>query len=286
MAIQYPYANDEGGVETHIEFAVRGNAYTCLICDISMIAKQGDKNAWHFAHKSAEDERTCQERAMDTLHDRVRDAIYEGATSGQEYNLVTPCRCGGETFTDLSDPHWQIYCEQAMVPGTRADVGATYYDRNRSVVEWIAIEVVVTHPPEPQTLFQYRAYKTVVAQIDVELTDIAKWRDTIHQYKREARVNAIMHPLRCDDCVANGAPISRRGEWVIIGDVDDVAAHGDTSESDKGHAVNIGGEEEYEGNQGDIDYTPPRGYVNQAKFAAALRRFVQRAIDEKWGKIR
>lgn len=50
IGVQYPFANDGSGRAVHIEDAEAVSAFGCFGCREPMIARRGQKRAWHFAH--------------------------------------------------------------------------------------------------------------------------------------------------------------------------------------------------------------------------------------------
>jgi hypothetical protein len=58
-AVQCDYAFDAQGQEVHISEAVRGDSYRCQHCNKPLIAKRGEINEDHFAHKVVDTIRPC-----------------------------------------------------------------------------------------------------------------------------------------------------------------------------------------------------------------------------------
>jgi hypothetical protein len=73
MAIKYQYAYDKNKDVTDITSASKESNYHCISCDDVMIAKQGAKNKWHFAHKHEQE--NCS--AEGYLHKLAKQIFYD-----------------------------------------------------------------------------------------------------------------------------------------------------------------------------------------------------------------
>ncbi|KAA0089771.1 hypothetical protein CIW54_07160 [Paraburkholderia sp. T12-10] len=75
------FAVARGGKIAHISEVDRGRACgcTCAACDRPVVAKQGARNAWHFAHDASG---SCATAAETALHRAIKQVIAEGNVIG------------------------------------------------------------------------------------------------------------------------------------------------------------------------------------------------------------
>lgn len=90
-ALLYEYAENEHGVFTHIDDAIKGHCYRCIECGESLIIKNGSKKRKHFAHKSNSN---CDGESY--IHKiwkkRVKDKFYSNSPFIIKYVVGTPCK--------------------------------------------------------------------------------------------------------------------------------------------------------------------------------------------------
>lgn len=149
--ILYPVACDQNSAPIHIDDWVRGDAVTCFGCGRDLIGRlpfDGIKPTAHFAHKA--DAECSGETA---LHKAAKAAISRSHASGTLQSLSWECprckRCSHQT--DLR----AVVLREETRPceGIVSDVlGVDASGKPR-----VAIEVVVTHDMEAETLERYRA---------------------------------------------------------------------------------------------------------------------------------
>ena len=117
-----------------------------------MVAKQGSKRAWHFAHKPPAQGCADPNRA---LHETAKALIVQGFTAaldeGAEYHAGVACDdCGRSRSWNIALPARSVSVERAVAEGTRSDVVVSRGDKLPLI-----IEVVVTHDLEPTTKLHY-----------------------------------------------------------------------------------------------------------------------------------
>ncbi|MBO7489891.1 MAG: hypothetical protein J6T88_06410 [Bacteroidales bacterium] len=90
-ALLYEYANNEHGVYTHIDDAVKGHRYSCIECGEPLIIKDGSKKRKHFAHKSNSN---CDGESY--IHKiwkkRIKNKFYSNSPFIIKYVVGTPCK--------------------------------------------------------------------------------------------------------------------------------------------------------------------------------------------------
>lgn len=148
--IQYPVARDQEGGAVPIEKWQRGQSVTCFGCDQELIGRlphDGIKPTAHFAHKA--DAACVGETA---LHKAAKVAIVRARSHGALRSLVWECpRCGRYRHrTDLD--LLELREEDRPCDGVVSDV----LGRDAVGEPHVAIEVIVTHDVEDQTLERYR----------------------------------------------------------------------------------------------------------------------------------
>lgn len=151
-AISYPIADAGGGRAVAIEEAVSGATFTCFGCQKPMVARQGSKRAWHFAHKPPVQGCADPDGA---LHETAKALIVHGFTealkAGAEYRVGFSCEdCGRDRSWNMALPARRISVERSIVEGTRSDVVVDRGDKPPLI-----IEVVVSHDLEPATRIRY-----------------------------------------------------------------------------------------------------------------------------------
>jgi hypothetical protein len=149
--ILYPVARTETGSAVHIDAWERGVAVTCFGCGEDLIGRlphDGIKPTAHFAHKA---DGACSGETA--LHKAAKAAIVHARSSGTLSGIMWTCpRCKRRPqLTDLSAI--TLHEETRPCEGVTSDVLGLDVDG----APRLAIEVVVTHDLEPETLERYRA---------------------------------------------------------------------------------------------------------------------------------
>lgn len=151
--ITYPWAYIRPYMSVHISESVRGIPHYCFGCDREMVLKQGEKRAWHFAHKAGFVE--CD--VGNALHETAKEIICRGfisaTDSGTRYWAGYPCgSCQDSIYVNIAISGASIASERAVVPGTRSDLVVTKADGKTSR---LVIEIKVTHDLESATRKRY-----------------------------------------------------------------------------------------------------------------------------------
>ena len=151
--IQYPYAVDKHRTHHHISQAVRGKKYFCGDCGEQMIAKMGEKNAYHFAHKG----KVCQPQPDpdNYLHRVAQDKILAGFRDAQDtsdkYLLGVQCaKCAKVVAVNVAASSARIDKERVVVEGTRSDIVVEDAHGKQTI-----IEIINTHDLEKGTQSRY-----------------------------------------------------------------------------------------------------------------------------------
>ncbi len=158
--VQYPYALGPSGDIVHIEqHEKQAGPCACLSCEQPMVARQGKVVGWHFAHKG----QCCSGEGA--LHRATVRLIQQGFRAAKEadrpYSLRWTCgECGDHReepdCTGIID---DVDREASVVPRVRSDL----YFSGRGA---FAVEVVVTHPIEPETEQRYSDAKCRVLVVE------------------------------------------------------------------------------------------------------------------------
>ena len=149
--ILYPIARDPQGAPIHIDNWERGQDVTCFGCEQDLIGRlpfDGIKPTAHFAHKA---DVACNGETA--LHKTAKAAILHSHVNGALQSLSWECprckRCHHQT--DLRSI--VLREEKSPCEGVVSDV----LGRDASGKPCVAIEVVVTHDVESETLERYRS---------------------------------------------------------------------------------------------------------------------------------
>ncbi len=200
--IQYPEAYEKPYRRVHVSALTRdkrGGPHYCYGCDGEMVARLGDVNTHHFAHKPPWIEKCNPDNA---LHRAAQANILEGfadaAENGKSYLAGFPCMskgCPNAVEVDIATAGATIVAERGVVQGTRADLvvyGASWIGNMRVP---LVIEVVVTHDLEKATLERYEDAKIPVIKVKPHWDDLESLRHAVIGYDT---VN--VPPTECEVC--------------------------------------------------------------------------------------
>lgn len=166
-----PYAYDSTGNLVHIDNARKEDTYKCPECgkvlslNISRIP-EGQKyhRRNHFSHPKGSPDNKCTESFLHKLFkERAANCIREKITNGNEFIFAWQCNECSEYHQGNMLKKARIVCLEYDLGICRPDVALL--DADGKVV--IAIEVIVTHKPEPETIAYYNAHKIACLQINV-----------------------------------------------------------------------------------------------------------------------
>ena len=190
--ILYPLARGKTGKAVHIGEALKGSPYECFGCSVPMVARQGAKRQWHFAHKPPFERCADPDKA---LHDSATAMIIRGFRDAlerqSEYRLGCPCEgCGRTVSRNVAVPGASMEAEKSIVAGTRSDLVVGQADKGP-----VVIEIVVTHDLEPEALEAYRESGIPVLKVR------PSW-DTLFQLESEVITADTVNvpPVRCSEC--------------------------------------------------------------------------------------
>ena len=153
MTIRYPIARDEDGAAVHIDAWDRGQSVTCFGYGEDLVGRMphdGIKPTAHFAHKA---DSTCSGETA--LHKAAKAAIVDAHAKGTLGDLEWECpRC--KRSLHVTDLRSLVLREEARpCAGVVSDVLGLDSDLDGAEPR-VAIEVVVTHDLESETLDRYR----------------------------------------------------------------------------------------------------------------------------------
>ena len=190
--ILYPLARGKAGRAVHVREALKGHPYECFGCSVPMVARQGAKRQWHFAHKPP------FERCADpdkVLHDSATAMIirgfYDALDRQSDYCLGCPCgECGRTVSRNVAVPGASMEAEKSIVAGTRSDLVISQTDRSP-----VVIEIVVTHDLEPEA---HEAYQ----ESGIPVLKVRPTWDTLSQLESDVITIDTLNvpPIRCSEC--------------------------------------------------------------------------------------
>lgn len=188
-SIRYPFARSEKGA-IDIEDYEKGPPVTCFGCGTRVVAKQGRKNRWHFAH-AVEPAIACNPETA--LHRLSKVLVQEGfaaaLTDRRPYLLRWCCPfCSQPRSVDCTRWWMQIEVESTPTAGVRSDL---LFVGERS----IAIEIVVTHDVDETTVARY-------ANADLPVFTVRPTWDTVSTLRNELTAAEAFVPRseRCPTC--------------------------------------------------------------------------------------
>ena len=157
------YGLDENGTLIHVDDAIRGKGCNCVCpdpqCKAKLVAKQGAKNKWHFAHDNGAD---CIGGRMTALHMLAQQIIQE------EKKIREPW------FKDYcEDPSKEIYFESVLLEqrfktteiDRRPDCVGIIKTGDKQYEVWI--EVKVTHEVDEEKLNDIKHLGAICMEINL-----------------------------------------------------------------------------------------------------------------------
>ena len=209
--ILYPLARSETGRAAHIREALKGHSYECFGCSAPMVARQGLKRQWHFAHKPPFERCADPDKA---LHDTATAMIIRGFSDALdrqgEYRLGCPCgECRRTVSRNIAVPGAGVETERSIVAGTRSDLVVGQPGRSP-----VVIEVVVTHDLEPEARGAY-------TNSGIPVLKVRPTWDTVAEFESAVITDDTLNvpPVKCTAC-KDAEERRRREEGQIQGRVD------------------------------------------------------------------
>ena len=204
--ILYPLARGKTGEAVHIREALKGRPYECFGCSVPMVARQGAKRRWHFAHKPPFERCADPDKA---LHDSATAMIIRGFRDAldqqREYRLGCPCgECGRTVSRNVAVPGASIEAEKSIVAGTRSDLVAGQSGRGP-----VVIEIVVTHDLDPEA---HEAYM----DSGIPVLKVRPTWDTLTRLESEVITDDTLNvpSVRCSECKKAEERIRREEEMI------------------------------------------------------------------------
>jgi len=197
-ALAYPAALDAEGNVILVEEAKKEAPYFCPLCRTPFIIREGAKRRKHFAHKRLP-EKPCSVETV--THLAAKNIIARALRAAIRENRPYPIRwlcpeCGKEHVGNLARPGRQVELEAPIGKGARADVLV----KSKRGKPLVAIEVVVSHFPEPETLDFYRSQRITVVIVPVKPDSLADLFEGIHLTDPEYVYNAPCRQPLCPSC--------------------------------------------------------------------------------------
>ena len=221
-----PYAYDSTGNLVHIDNVRKEDTYKCPECgkvlslNISRIP-EGQKyhRRNHFSHPKGSPDNKCTESFLHKLFkERAANCIREKITNGNEFIFAWQCHECGEYHQGNMLKKARTVCLEYDLDICRPDVALL--DADGKIV--IAIEVIVTHKPEPETIAYYNAHKIACLQINV--SDFSDCENVEEKLMHPDSVNLCPAPI-CKICgqrmhmakmVIKSIPCSHCGKFMRI----------------------------------------------------------------------
>ena len=190
--ILYPLAHGKTGRAVHIREALKGHPYECFGCSLPMVARQGAKRQWHFAHKPPFERCADPDKALhDTATAMIVRGFYDALDRQSEYRLGCPCaECGRTVSRNIAIQGALVETEKSVVAGTRSDLVVSQTGRGP-----VVIEIVVTHDLESEALEAYR-------ESGISLLKVRPTWDTLFRLESGVITDDTVNvpPVRCSEC--------------------------------------------------------------------------------------
>lgn len=186
--LSFPYARLDNGRLVHVDQHDGVSAVWCLGCGADMHARGGGPRVRrHFAHRVHVGGTCSFESALHAATKQVICDSFAGAkAAARPYKLSWICEgCESIRSVDLVSLSDRVTPETEMVTGVVSDLA---FEGSRR----FAVEVVVTHPPEPQALSRYKAADIPVFVLRPTWDTIATLANCIHA--------DTAHFIRVDKC--------------------------------------------------------------------------------------
>jgi len=157
--LSFPVAKRADGTLVHIS-AHKGEDVVCMGCDAPMHARAGTERVRrHFAHKSLGVQCSRETVLHKVFKAAIAEAFAQAKTHGNALKLWWTCReCFNRRCINLA--HWfdTVEVESSAIAGVRPDI--LLVGKRKS-----ALEVVVSHRPERQTLERYKSAEVPVFEL-------------------------------------------------------------------------------------------------------------------------
>jgi len=191
--ILYPYALDHSGGVVEAERADRNGWFTCIGCGERVILKRGEIKVAHFAHwrevEGCGGETVLHKMAKAAIKYGIERAIKEKRAYGFSW-VCSVCKM--EHWGDLAISEREIRVE-AELNGVRPDLLAVS-EKGKPLV---AVEVIVSHSPEPEAVETYKRVRLPVVLVPVGWDGL---RGLSRELGRREVVNAPCRAGRCGRC--------------------------------------------------------------------------------------
>ena len=176
-----------------------------------MVARQGARRRWHFAHKPPYERCADSDKA---LHNTAMAMIIRGFSDAldrqSEYRLGCLCKeCGRTVSQNVAVPGAKVETERSIVAGTRSDLVLGRPGRGP-----VVIEVVVTHDLEPEAHGSY-------TESGIPVLKVRPTWDTLAELEFAVITEDTLNvpPVQCTAC-KNADELRRREAEKIQGRVD------------------------------------------------------------------
>ena len=207
MSLKVPYG-ERDGLLIHVDDVPKGLACNCICpsCGGKLVARKGKTNVHHFAHHqegNCDGETLLHILGKRLLHSRISDAIYK------RESLPFQWRC-----SECSDVHTSDLTAMAASVALERSIGkiqpdVTIFDQHGD--PRVAVEIVVTHEPEPSVWEYARENKVDVIVFKITENNLEYLQKDNPLTPSVTQVQGCDRP-RCGDC---DSPLRYRELYVI-----------------------------------------------------------------------
>ena len=162
-----PYALTDGGLwvaADRVHFVGAGTRFLCPVCGGEVIHRKPRDKRQHFAHLDRDREHTDEEVSHRIFQMMLHEKIARAVSRRRPVPALVGCSvCGGMHRRDIAAGADSVYVERWISPDARPDILLA-----SAGLPVLAIEVVVTHPVEPQAMRAYEALGVPVIELVAE----------------------------------------------------------------------------------------------------------------------
>ena len=189
-SITFPVADSSGALVWASELARardRRGDLTCIGCGGRLVLRAGERNAAHFAHVGSEGCSNPESALHQAAKRVIASSIAHRQNDGEPYSATWTClNCGAARRSNLASPRVKSVEVEVRLDRVRPDIVLRDADGQPRV----AIEVVVTHAPEPEAIAWYAAN-------DVSVLEVVPTWDRLNDL-RQGFDAPTAHFMRCD----------------------------------------------------------------------------------------
>lgn len=187
--ILYSIAEDINGTKCIASQSVKGQKYFCIVCGSEMILRKSENRLRrpHFAHKNLSNSCTPESALHKYYKEKLYNRIKKNLVNESGFEFSWDCqKCGEKHKGNLLKKVDSVQLEKSLGP-FRPDI-TLYKDK----IPFIAIEIVVTHSPEPEAKLYYSENDIILMIFSINSFEEA---ENIEQELIEPSLETCINPI-------------------------------------------------------------------------------------------